>query len=139
MTVVGKNIPHDSALGHVTGQSIYVDDNPFARNELVVDFCWSPVAHGRIRSLDTTAACSVPGVVGLFTHHDLAHNVFGPILKDELLIAEDEVTFIGQPIVIIAADNREALKRAKAAIKIDIEKLEPVLTIDEARRRQQFI
>ncbi|HJT16450.1 MAG TPA: molybdopterin cofactor-binding domain-containing protein, partial [Thermoanaerobaculia bacterium] len=139
MSVVGKNIPHDSALGHVTGQSIYVDDTPFARNELVVDFFWSPVAHGRIRSLDTTAACKVPGVVALFTYNDLAHNVFGPILKDEILLAENEVTFIGQPIVVVAAENREAIRQAKAAIKIDIEKLEPVFTIDEAKRRKQFI
>ncbi|MDQ6802503.1 MAG: molybdopterin-dependent oxidoreductase [Acidobacteriota bacterium] len=139
MTSVGKNIPHDSAAGHVSGESIYVDDVPFAKNELIVDHFWSPVAHGRIRSLDTTAACAVPGVVALFTYHDLAHNLFGPIIKDEILLAEDTVTFIGQPIVVIAAETREAIRLAKAAIKIDIEKLEPVFTIDEARRKKQFI
>ncbi|HUJ12648.1 MAG TPA: xanthine dehydrogenase molybdopterin binding subunit [Thermoanaerobaculia bacterium] len=139
MSAVGKNVPHDSAPGHVSGQSIYVDDTPFARNELVVDFFFSPVAHGRIRSLDTTAACSVPGVVALFTYNDLAHNLFGPIIKDEILLAENEVAFIGQPIVVIAAENREAIRQAKAAIRIDIEKLEPVFTIDEAKRRKQFI
>ena len=139
MSTVGKNIPHDSAAGHVSGESIYVDDMPFAKNELIVDHFWSPVAHGRIRSLDTTAACNVPGVVALFTYHDLAHNLFGPIIKDEILLAEDTVHFIGQPIVVIAAENREAIRLAKAAIKIDIEKLEPVFTIDDAKRKQQFI
>jgi len=58
MSTVGKNVPHDSAVGHVTGESLYVDDMPFAKNELIVDFFWSPVAHGRIRALDTTAACT---------------------------------------------------------------------------------
>ena len=139
MSVVGKNIPHDSARGHVTGESIYVDDMPFARNELLVDFFWSPVAHGRIRSVDTTAACNVPGVVALYTYRDLAHNLFGPIIKDEILIAEDTVMFIGQPIVVIAAESREAIRQAKAAIKVDIEKLEPVFTIDDAKRKKQFI
>jgi xanthine dehydrogenase large subunit len=139
VTTVGKNIPHDSAAGHVSGESLYVDDVPFAKNELIVDHFWSPVAHGRIRSLDTTAACAVPGVVALFTYHDLAHNLFGPIIKDEILLAEDTVTFIGQPIVVIAAESREAIRLAKAAIKIDIEKLEPVFTIDEAKRKQKFI
>jgi xanthine dehydrogenase large subunit len=139
VSTVGKNIPHDSAAGHVSGESLYVDDVPFAKNELIVDHFWSPVAHGRIRSLDTTAACNVPGVVALFTYHDLAHNLFGPIIKDEILLAEDTVNFIGQPIVVIAAENREAIRLAKAAIKIDIEKLEPVFTIDEAKRKQQFI
>ncbi len=139
VTAVGRNVPHDSARGHVSGESIYVDDMPFAKNELLVDFFWSPVAYGRIRSLDTTAACRVPGVAGVYTHRDLAHNLFGPIIKDELLLAEDTVTFIGQPIVVIAAENRDAIRDAKAAIKIDIERLEPVFAIDEAKRRKQFI
>jgi len=139
VTAVGKNIPHDSAVGYVTGESLYVDDVPFAKNELIVDHFWSPVAHGRIRSLDTTAACAVPGIVALYTYHDLAHNLFGPIIKDEILLAEDVVTFIGQPIVVIAAENREAIRLAKAAIKIDIEKLEPVFTIDDAKRKKLFI
>lgn len=136
MTTVGKNIPHDSARGHVTGESIYVDDTPFARNELLVDFFFSPIAHGRIRSLDLS---KVTGVVALFTYKDLAHNLFGPIIKDEILLAEDVVTFIGQPIVVIAAETREAIRHAKAAIKIDFERYEPVFAIDDAKRRKQFI
>src|SRR5260221_8340291 len=116
MSTVGRNIPHDSARGHVTGESIYIDDMPFARNELIADFFWSPVAHGRIRALDIEGARQVPGVVALFTYRDLHHNLFGPIIKDELLLAEDVVTFIGQPIVVIAAETREAIRLAKAAI-----------------------
>ncbi len=139
MSTVGQNIPHDSARGHVTGESIYIDDIPFAKNELLVDFFWSPVAHGRIRSLDLEAARRVPGVVALFTHSDLHHNLFGPIIQDELLLAEDVVTFIGQPIVVIAAESRGAIRRAKEAIVVDIERLDPVFTIDEARRRKLFI
>jgi xanthine dehydrogenase large subunit len=139
MPTVGRNIPHDSALGHVTGQSIYIDDIPVARNELIVDFFWSPLAHGRIKALDLEPAQRVPGVVALFTHRDLHHNLFGPIIQDELLLAEDVVTFIGQPIVVIAAESRQAIRLAKEAIVIDIERLEPVFTIDDAKRRKLFI
>jgi len=136
---VGQNIPHDSARGHVTGESVYIDDMPFARNELIVDFFWSPVAHGRIRALDIEPARRVPGVVALFTHRDLHHNLFGPIIQDELLLAEDVVSFIGHPIVVIAAETRQAIRLAKAAIVIDIEQLEPVFTIDDAKRKKLFI
>src|ERR1051326_3050255 len=139
MSSVGKNLPHDSARGHVSGESIYVDDMPPARGELLVDFVWSPVAHGRIRAIDLDAARRIDGVVALLTYRDLHHNVFGPIIQDELLLAEDEVTFIGQPIVVVAAETRAALRDAKLAIKLDIETLEPVFTIDEAKRRKQFI
>ena len=75
MSSVGKNIPHDSARGYVTGESIYIDDMPPLRGELIVDFFWSPVAHGRIRSLDLDNARAVPGIVGLFTYKDLHHNL----------------------------------------------------------------
>jgi xanthine dehydrogenase large subunit len=140
MSVVGKNVPHDSAEGHVSGESIYIDDMPFARNELLVDFYWSAIAHGKIKSIDLTAAAKVPGVVGLYTYKDLdGHNVFGPIIQDELLLAEDKVTFIGHPIVIIAAEDRKAIKEAKAKIVVDIEELKPIFSIDDAIAAKEFI
>lgn len=140
MSVVGKNIPHDSAKGHVTGESLYVDDLPFARNELLVDYWGSPVAHGRIRSLNLEEAAKIPGVVGLYTYRDLGgHNHFGPIIEDEVLLAEELCEYIGQPIVVIAAETRKAIAMAKKAIQVDMEVLEPVFTIDEAIAKKQFI
>jgi xanthine dehydrogenase large subunit len=139
MSSVGRNIPHDSAPGHVTGESIYIDDMPFAKNELLVDFFWVKTGHARIRSLDLSAAEKVDGVVALYTHRDLAHNIFGPIIQDELLLAEDLVTFVGQPIVIIAAESREAIAAARRAIVIDVEPLEPVFTIEGAKEKKLFI
>jgi xanthine dehydrogenase large subunit len=139
MSTVGRNIPHDSARGHVTGESLYIDDMPRAHRELLVDFFWSPVAHGRIRSLDITAAARIPGVAALFTHRDLSHNVFGAIIKEEPLLAEEIVSYVGQPIVVIAAETREAIRAAKAAIEIAIDPLVPLFTIDEAKEKQQFI
>src|SRR4051794_27021444 len=115
MPAVGSNIPHDSARGHVTGESIYVDDMPPLKNELIVDFFWSPVAHGRIRSLNVDAARKIDGVAALFTFRDLHANLFGPVIPDEILLAEDKVMFIGQPVVIIAAENRDAIRAAKSA------------------------
>lgn len=139
MTTVGRNIPHDSAAGHVTGESLYVDDITPARDELFVDFFPSPVSHGRIRSMDLAAASEVPGIVGLFTANDLHANRFGPIIGDELLLAEDTVVFMGQPIVVIAGETREATRLARRTIRIDIEELPPILTIDEAISRDEFI
>lgn len=139
MSSVGKNIPHDSAIGHVTGESIYVDDMPPVRGELFVDFYGSPIAHGRIKSLDLQAARSIPGIVALLTHHDLVHNLFGPIIKDEVLLAEELVSFIGHPIVVIAGETRDAVRRAKTAIQGDFDVLEPVFTIDHAKRLGSFI
>lgn len=136
---LGKNIPHDSARGHVTGESVYVDDIPPAHGELFVEFVWSPVAHGRLRSIDCQAAERLVGVAGLFTWKDLVLNRFGPIIDDELLLAEEELTFIGQPIVVIAAESREIARQARQLVHLDVEELEPVLTIQQAIDRKQFI
>lgn len=134
---VGKNVPHDSARGHVTGESMYIDDLPRLMGELVVDFVWSPYAHARIRSVELPE--SVPGVVALYTYRDLAANRFGPILHDEPLLAEDVCTFRGQPIVVIAAESYEAIRAAKQAIRVDLEELPPILTIDDAIAANAFI
>jgi len=139
MTVVGKNVPHDSARGHVTGESIYIDDIAPVAGELVVDFLWSPFAHARVRSIDIEAARREPGVIGLYTWKDLHDNHFGPILKDEILLVEDTVMFRGQPVVVIAAENADAVNRAKKAIRVDYEELKPILTIEEAIAAQEFI
>jgi xanthine dehydrogenase large subunit len=136
---VGTNVPHDSARGHVTGESMYIDDFPVMPGELIVDFVWSPFAHARIRSVDFAEAARLPGVVALYTHQDLVHNLLGPIVHDEPLLAEEVCTFIGQPIVVIAAETREAILAAKRAVKIEFEELPPILTIDEAIAAQSFI
>lgn len=134
---VGKDVPHDSARGHVTGESLYIDDLPSLPGELVVDFVWSPYAHARIKSVELPE--NLEGVAGLFTYKDLAHNLLGPILQDEPLLAEDTCTFRGQPIVVIAAESRAAAQKAKSAIHIEFEELPPILTIDEAIAAESFI
>src|SRR4051794_36461732 len=107
MAAIGKNIPHDSARGHVSGQSTFIDDIPPAKNEVLVEPLGSPVAHGRVKSIDTSEAMKLAGVVAIFTQRDIpGHNRFGPIVKDEHLLVSDVAEFLGDPVVLIAADNR---------------------------------
>src|SRR5688572_22794017 len=140
MGVIGKDIPHDSARGHVTGESLFIDDMPFARNELLVDFLGSPVAHGVIESLDVEAARNVEGVVALFTAKDVpGHNTFGPVVKDEQLLVEETAMFLGQPVVLIAATTQPALRAAKQAIKLKMRSLPPIFSIDDAIAANSFL
>jgi xanthine dehydrogenase large subunit len=139
MSVVGRNIPHDSAEGHVSGESIYIDDMPPMRNEVQVDYLGSPYAHGKLKSIDFSEALKIPGVVACFTHKDLHHNLLGPIIQDEPLLVEDEAMFLGQPVVVIAAETKAAIAKAKKAIKIEMEELVPTLTINEAKERNEYL
>jgi xanthine dehydrogenase large subunit len=130
---VGRTIPHDSAVGHVTGSAAYIDDLPRRADEVVVGFVPSPVACGRIRGIDLTAARNVPGVVALITAADLpGSRLFGPIFQDEPILADGEVLYVGQPMVVIAAETQAALAEARRLVVVDIEAAEPILTIERA-------
>lgn len=140
MSIVGKNIPHDSAKGHVSGESVFIDDMPFAKNELYVDFLGSPYAHAKINNVDLNEASKIEGIVGLYTYKDLKGlNKFGPIIQDEHLLAEDHATFMYEPIVVIAGENKKAIEKAKKAIKLDIEELPPIFSIDDAIKNDSYI
>ncbi|TWT76105.1 Aldehyde oxidoreductase [Posidoniimonas polymericola] len=133
MPAVGKPLPHDSARGHVTGEARYIDDLPRQVGELCVAFVGAPVASGAIKSIDTTAAKNCPGVACVLTAADLkGSKQFGPIIPDEFFLADGEVAFLGQPVVVIGAEDPEAAARAKALVKIECEPRRPILTIDEA-------
>lgn len=140
MSTVGQSIPHDSGRGHVTGEAFYIDDITAISDELFVEFVGSPVACGTITSVDLSEAKKIPGVVGAYTHRDvLGHNIFGPVICDECFLAEERVDYIGQPIVVVAGKSREAALAGRRAVKIEVQREEPVLDIDTAIKNKQFL
>lgn len=139
MESVGRSYPHESARGHVTGQAPYIDDMPRLPGELIVDFVGSPVAHGEVLGVDISAVAAIPGAFA-FTYHDIGGiNVFGPIVRDEVFLAEKHTHYIGEPLVVVAAPDRATLQAVKRAVKIEIKELAPVLSIDEAIAKKHFI
>ena len=52
MPSIGKDIAHDSAATHVTGESMFLDDLPPLAGELLAGVIPSPVARGRVRRLE---------------------------------------------------------------------------------------
>ena len=93
---VGQSIPHDSAIGHVTGAAPYIDDLPRRVDELFVGFAGSPFAAGKIKSIEVEAAGQVEGVACVLTHDDVGpHNIFGPLFCDEPFLADGELLYVG--------------------------------------------
>ena len=79
---VGRALPHESARLHVTGQARYVDDLPEAAGTLHAALGWSPVAHGRLISIDRERLLAQPGVVAVLTADDIpGANQCGPIVE----------------------------------------------------------
>jgi len=134
-----KDLPHDSAASHVTGTSEFIDDRPKQAGELWVEVVYSTVAHGEIKSIDTQSATDIGGVKGIYSYQDLASNRWGSIVKDQPLLAENTVHYIGEPILVIAAIDQQTALAAKAAIRIDIAAKAPVLNLKQARAQRHFM
>lgn len=140
MPQVGKPVPHESAVAHVTGTAHYIDDLPLLERELCVGFVGAPVAAGRLKSIDTAAAASLAGVCCVLTHRDLqGANHFGPIISDEPFLVEEEISYVGQPVVVIGAESREKAAAACSLVKLEYDERPPVLTIDDAIDSQSYI
>lgn len=139
MSVVGKDIAHEAAATHVSGESLFLDDLPPLHGELTAAIVPCPVAHGRLKRIDVEAARRLPGVAAILLAADVGkHNLFGPVVKDEALIVEDEAAFLGQPLALIAARDAASLDAARKAIVVEVEPLPATFTIDEAIAAKQF-
>jgi xanthine dehydrogenase large subunit len=140
MSSVGKPVPHDSALGHVTGQAPYIDDIRPTAGELCVSFVGSPVAAGELVSVDASAALAVDGVAGCYTVADVpGQNLFGLVVADEPFLADGELLYVGQPVAVVAATTPTALAKARWAVRIDYRETEPLLDLEDSIRRQKFL
>ncbi|MGD9638072.1 MAG: xanthine dehydrogenase molybdopterin binding subunit [Alphaproteobacteria bacterium] len=137
---VHKSVAHESAHLHVTGEAIYVDDMPELPNTLQGYILQSPYAYAKIKNIDYSEALKVNGVKAVMTAKDIPGvNDIGPILKNEPALAEDYAEYVGHPVAIIAANTIKAAKEASKLIKVDYEVLEPILTIEDALKKESFL
>ena len=128
-----NKLPHDSAIKHVTGESVYVNDIPEASNMLFGHIVYSKLAKAKIVSIELEEARRFKGVVSIMTSIDIpGANQMGPVFHDELCLAVKEVSFIGQAIVLIAAKSKEIAREAEKLIKIKYKAEVPVLSIEDA-------
>ena len=120
-----KNIDSHS---HVRGESVYLDDIPLVEGTLFACVFDSPVAHGKLRSVDTREAEASEGVYRVITAKDLiGENQIGGIVPDEPLLADRNVHFAGMPIAVVLAETEEFARKAAKKITAEIERL-PVVT-----------
>ncbi len=55
------------------------------------------------------------------------------------MLVENEISYLGQPVVVIAATSRKEAARARDLVKIQCEPRTPILTIDQAIAAETFI
>src|SRR5829696_8658127 len=134
-TFIGSAIERVEDLRFLRGKGQYVDDlaRPGQWHAAIVR---SPVAHGRLRSIDTRAALAMPGVNAVLTAEDIGRP--SPIIPfrrpnptiapyAQPVIADRIVRYVGEPVAVVVADSAEQAEDAVAAVRLDIEHL-PVVT-----------
>ena len=129
--IVGVPALRGEGEDKVSGRARYTADME------VPDLLWckalrSPVAHGRIRRIDTARAAAVPGVRAVLTGADLAGARIGKKIVDMPLLADGVVRYIGEKVAAVAADSEAAATAAVSLIEVEYEELEAVVDPVEA-------
>ena len=131
---------HESSAKHVTGEAVYIDDIPVSDQLLVGRVVYSPHPRAKIISFDLAEARRVPGVLAVLSYKDIpGHNQMGPVVKDEPCLAAGEVICIGQAVYVIAAETEDQCLEAERKIKIEYERLDPILTLEKAIEKNNLL
>jgi 2-furoyl-CoA dehydrogenase large subunit len=139
-TWAGQSIPRKEDKRLVQGQGVFVDD--IKRHAMgFIHFVRSPYAHAHITSIDVSKAEEHPAVYGTLTGEEVAaltdpffqiSSVPGANVKDYAL-AVGKVRYVGEPIVAVVAETREAARDASELVEVEYE---PIAAITDARHAQ---
>ncbi len=133
-THIGKSIQRFDALDKVTGRAKYAGDLEMA-GMLHMKVVFAERPHARIRSIDSTKAKAVGGVVAVFTAVDVPNNEYGLQKKDQPVLCgpgsgkagADIVRFVGDQVALIVAESAAIAEEARKLVRIDYEDL-PVVS-----------
>jgi len=138
--VCGTSPAHESAIAQVAGAATYVDDLPEVRGTLYAAPILSTVAHGTLRGVDAGIALALPGVRGVLLARDIPGDpMLAAFAGDEPIFATDTVQHIGQVVGVVVADSVMQARHAARQVKLDIEALPAVLTIQDALAAQSYV
>jgi len=130
---VHKDLRHDSAHKHVSGEAVYIDDLPEPKDLLHLYVAMSEKAHARITAMDLSDVRAAKGVACVISAEDIpGHNDVSPFAGDDPLFAEDLVEYIGQPIFAVAATSIELARAAAKLADVTYDELPALITIDDA-------
>jgi carbon-monoxide dehydrogenase large subunit len=142
--LVGTRVKRREDPRLIQGQATYVDDLKIAGMRHMA-FKRSDVAHGRIVSIDTSAAAAMEGVEAVFTGADIA-KFLGPMpigtpfpSPPHHAVAVDIVRYAGEPVAVVIASDRYTARDAAEAIIVEYEMLPAVVDLELAMTGQPAV
>ncbi|MFN3337975.1 MAG: xanthine dehydrogenase family protein molybdopterin-binding subunit, partial [Thermomicrobium sp.] len=124
-TLLARPVRRLDGEAKVRGIARYTDDLQLP-GLLHARLVTSPYAHARIVRIDTNAACAIPGVVAVFTGHDLLPVGPEPAERARHLLARDKAIYAGQPVAVVIADSPYVAADAVALVTVEYEVLPAV-------------
>ena len=119
--LVGQRIKRREDPRLIQGRGTYVDDIKIA-GMLHLAFKRSDIAHGRIRSIERSAALAMDGVEAVFTGAQIAE-ILAPMpigtpfpSPEHRAVAVDTVRYAGEPVAVVVARDRYVARDAADAI-----------------------
>jgi CO/xanthine dehydrogenase Mo-binding subunit len=132
---VGRSLPRLEARDKVTGRAEYTHTMRLP-GMLSGKIFRSTVAHGRIKSIDTSAAKKIAGVHRVITADDIRSVIpdpyFGPAFHDQPILAIDKVRFVGEPVAVVLARDPHTAEAATEEIVAEYEELPAIYDEVEA-------
>ncbi len=138
--LIGKAVRRLDYEAKVTGKATYLADMK------VPGMCHgkilrSPLPHAKIVKIDASKALQVPGVLAVLTRDDILKDegidpYYGPVFKDQTIVAVDKVRHVGDPVAAVAALEADAAEEALQRIEVEYEELPAVMDVQEALRKE---
>jgi CO/xanthine dehydrogenase Mo-binding subunit len=139
---IGRSVPRLESRDKVTGSAEYIHTMRLP-GMLHAKIFRSTVAHGRIRSVDTSAAKKVPGVLHVVTIDDvlkvLPDPYYGPAFHDQPILAHEKVRFVGEPVAVVIATDPHVADEAVQLISAEYEELPAVYDEVEALTSDVYV
>lgn len=124
--LIGSSAPRKDARGKTDGSARYAADVPLDKKYHGA-LLRSPHHHARILSIDKSKAQSRPGVVAVLTAGDIpGAKTFGPLLRDQPVLAADVVRHVGEPVALVVAETQDQARRAAEEILVRYQPLDAV-------------
>ena len=136
---IGQRVLRKEDPRLLTGRGQFVDDISLP-GMLHCAFARSPIARGRIVSIDTSAARDMPGVHAIYTQAELAAQpvtmysfYYLPPEVEVTPLANGRVAYVGEPVALVIADSRAIAEDAASLIEVEYDEEIPVVTLADAK------
>jgi carbon-monoxide dehydrogenase large subunit len=134
--VIGRSVARLEDEPLLRGQGRFADDISFP-DQVHMRVVRSEIAHGKIVSVDASAARAMPGVFAVWTGADVRtvspidfRDAAAEVLKPyrQPILAQDMVRYVGEPMAAVFAENPYLAEDAAARVVVEVEELPPILS-----------